>query len=265
MGKRIYVNGGILVNTRYFMFSAGAECLSLEQPEDTIFLDPTDEVEGSKCLIIDDEHPRSIFDKYYAKTFITVISNGTEYYRYNYSDCFNETKEELNELENLISSLSSIESGVKNSLMKFLYINIVTIIDSFICSIILTGIFKNEEIFLKYYNERIGNSDKVRIEKYLISDNRGQWEKEIVDIILHTPFENMERIKKSFGSIGLKKPQDPGGIMANHFDIRNVLVHRNGKKKDGKRIIITEENVRQLLADTTSFIDIIQKSIPQEV
>lgn len=91
------------------------------------------------------------------------------------------------------------------------------------------------------------------------------WEKKVIEKILRTPFENVEKIKDSFGAIGLAKPNDPQGVMAKHFYNRNVLVHRNGKKMDGSRMIITEENVRQLLADTTSFIENIQKSIPQEV
>ena len=111
----------------------------------------------------------------------------------------------------------------------------------------------------------ISNSDKFKLAKLLESENRGKWEKEIIEIILRTPFENMDKIKKAFGSVGLNKPQDINGVMSNHFYERNVLVHRNGKKKDGTKIIINQENVRQLLADTTSFIENIQKSIPQEV
>ena len=263
MGKKIYVNGGILVNTRYFAFPAGGEVFCSEQPEGSILIDPTDEYEGSKCLIIDDEHPQSIFNTYYAKTFLTSLYSGAEYYKNNYLDCFNETEGELLEVEKILSAISSVEQEVRDSLMKFLYINVVTILDSFICSIILSTIVRNERLFIDYYQKMISNNDKIKLEKYLLDDNRGQWEKDIIDIILRSSFENMGKIKDAFGAIGLKKPQDNDGVMAKHFHNRGVLVHRNGKMKDGGRMIVTEEMVRKILADTENFINTIKCSIPQ--
>ena len=264
MGKRIYVNGGILVNTRYFVFSAGAGCLFSEQPEGSILLEPKDEVEGSKCLIIDDDHPQSIFNTYYAKTFLTSLYSGAEYYKNNYRDCFDETEGELREVVKILSSIKAVEQESRDSLMKFLYINVVTILDSFICSIVLSTIVREEKLFLDYYQKMISNNDKIKLEKYFLDENRGQWEKYIIDIILRTSFENMDKIKDAFGAIGLKKPQDNDGVMSKHFKNRGVLVHRNGKMKDGERMIVTEEMVRELLEDTISFIDRIRESITLE-
>jgi len=264
MGKKIYVNGGILVNTRYFSFSSECGALFDEQPEGTILLEPEDEIEGSKCLIIDDNHPQSIFNTYYAKTFLTSLYAGAEYYRNNYSDCFCETEEELHEVERILSFISSVEQVSRESLMKFLYINVVTILDSFICSIILSTIIRDENLFLDYYHKMISNKDKIKIEKYLLDENRGQWEKEIIDIILKTSFENMDKIKDAFGAIGLKKPQDRDGVMSNHFRKRGVLVHRNGKTKDGGRLVITEDLLNKLLSDTRSFIYIIKNDLPND-
>lgn len=264
MGKRIYVNGGIFVNTRYFIFSAGAECLSAEQPEGSFFLEPKDEVDGSKCLVIDDNHPQSIFNTYYAKTFITSCYQGAEFLIRNYRDCFTIIDEDIEEVKTIISSISPLEQGIKDSLMKLLYINLVTILDSFICSIILSTIVKDETKFIAYYNKSFSNEDKVKLDNYLINDNRGKWELEIFDKILHTSYGNIDKIKDSFGSIGLKKPKDENGVMKEHFHNRNILVHRNGKMKDGNRIRITEENVKQLIDDTSRFIERIRESLPQE-
>lgn len=264
MGKKIYVNGGILVNTRYYNYRTGFGVLYSEQPEDTVFLDPTDEVEGSKCLIIDDDHPQSIFNSYYAKTFFTSLYNGAKIYSNNYCDCFNDTSEELSEIKRILASVTSIDKDTCNSLMKFLYINIVTIIDSFICSIILATIVNDETKFVSYYKKMFSNSDKVKLEEYLLKDNRGLWEKKVIEKILRTPFENMDKIKDAFGAVGLVKPQDTQSVMTNHFENRGLLVHRNGKRMDDSRMTITEENVRQLLADATSFINSIKKSISLE-
>ena len=264
MGEKIYVNGGILVKTRNFCFANGAICLQLEQPEGAILLEPTDEIEGERCLIIDDKHPQSIFNTYYAKSFITALFEGVDYLRNSYQECFNDTEEEIEEINTILSSIYSLDQKIKNSLMKFLYINMITILDSFVCSIILVTIKRDENLFFNYYEKMISNSDKFKLAKLLESENRGKWEKEIIEIILRTPFENMDKIKKAFGSVGLNKPQDINGVMSKHFKNRGVLVHRNGKMKDGERMIVTEEMVGELLEDTVSFIDRIKESIPLE-
>ena len=263
MGKKIYVNGGILVDTRYFCFANGATALQTEQPEDSVLLEPTGEIDGAKCLIIDDENPQSIFDTYYAKTFITSYYEGAEFLIRNYDECFNNTFEGLNEVRSILSSIQSLDQSVVSNLMKYTYINIITILDSFICSIILSTIIKDEKTFVSYYDKMLSNDDKVRIGRHLIEDHRGKWELEVIYKILRTPFENMKRIKDSFCAIGLSKPQDENGVMKEHFKKRNVLVHRNGKTKSGEVMIITKEDVTKLICDTTKFVERIRESLPQ--
>ena len=66
MVKTIFVNGNLLVKTQYFMpidIGVGYET----PPEGAIILDPKDEVDGYKCLLIDDDHPQSLFYEYYVK------------------------------------------------------------------------------------------------------------------------------------------------------------------------------------------------------
>ena len=261
MGKKIYVNGGILVNTRYYNYRTGFGVLYSEQPEDTVFLDPTDEVEGSKCLIIDDDHPQSIFNSYYAKTFFTSLYNGAKIYSNNYCDCFNDTSEELSEIKRILASVTSIDKDTCNSLMKFLYINIVTIIDSFICSIILATIVNDETKFVSYYKKMFSNSDKVKLEEYLLKDNRGLWEKKVIEKILRTPFENMDKIKDAFGAVGLVKPQDTQSVMTNHFENRGLLVHRNGKLKDGSFFVVNEEMIDSLIGDVDCYVNQIMQIV----
>lgn len=72
MGKRIYVNGGILITTPFFAYkNAGA--LYDTPPENSETIAPNAITEtGEPYLEISDEHPQSIFNEYYAKTFFTT-------------------------------------------------------------------------------------------------------------------------------------------------------------------------------------------------
>ena len=66
MGKKIYVNGGILVNTRFFACK-NATCLCGVVPDDALYIDPPlykkeylPNQEEVKCLVIHGEKPEKI-------------------------------------------------------------------------------------------------------------------------------------------------------------------------------------------------------------
>jgi hypothetical protein len=70
MGKRIYVNGGILITTPFFAYkNAGA--WHDTPPENSEIIEPNAITETGKFYLeISDEQPQSIFNEYYAKTFL---------------------------------------------------------------------------------------------------------------------------------------------------------------------------------------------------
>lgn len=224
---KVYVNGGILIKTRYFACK-GLTCLADNIPEEARIINPNTKCEGSPCLIIDDKHPQSLFNDYYAKTFVSSLYEGAEFLRMTSEDCFNEFYASLNEIEEIVNSLE-INSKHYKSIIKLLYINVVTCLDSLVRSIILCNISRDEELFLKYYDTMISKSDKAVISKHLINDDRGKWEKEILEKIDGVSYCNVDIIKKSFESMGLDKPIDNNGIIGKHFENRHILVHQNGK------------------------------------
>lgn len=72
MGKRIYVNGGILITTPFFAYKNAGASYDLP-PENSEIIEPNTITEtGEPYLEISNEHPQSIFNEYYAKTFFTT-------------------------------------------------------------------------------------------------------------------------------------------------------------------------------------------------
>ena len=52
--------------------------------------------------------------------------------------------------------------------------------------------------------------------------------------------------------------------MKQHFYYSNILAHRNGRKKDGGYINITNEELKSLITDTQSIAKQIQTKIKPE-
>lgn len=145
--------------------------------------------------------------------------------------------------------------------MKMLYVNVITILDAFICSVILSTVVRNEEIFVNYYNQMISNNVKISLEKYLIKEERGLWEQGIVKEIMLTSYSNIKTIKNAFKAMGMAKPQDPNDIISRHFHNRHLLVHRNGKMKDGRILMVNAEMIDSLLVDIEGFANQIMRII----
>lgn len=226
MGK-VYVNGGILIKTRYFACK-GLTCPADYIPEEARIINPNTKFEGSPCLIIDDKHPQSLFNDYYAKTFVSSLYVGAEFLRMSNEECFTEFNASLHEIEDIANNIDDNFKHYK-SIMKLLYINVVTCLDSLVRSLILCTISRDKELFLKYYDTMISKSDKAVLSKHLINDDRGKWEKEILVKIDGVSYCNVEIIKKSFEAMGLDKPIDNNGVIGRHFENRHILVHQNGK------------------------------------
>lgn len=260
MANKLYVDGGILINTRFFT-CINAGCLYNERPEGAEVIEPTTYVEGQKCLIIDDEHPLSMFNEYYARTFFTSLYQGADYLNKSYEDCYNEFILSLNDVRSIRSITIRQDNGVEAALMKMLYVNVITILDAFICSVILSTVVRNEEIFVNYYNQMISNNVKISLEKYLIKEERGLWEQGIVKEIMLTSYSNIKTIKNAFKAMGMAKPQDPNDIISRHFHNRHLLVHRNGKMKDGRILMVNAEMIDSLLVDIEGFANQIMRII----
>jgi hypothetical protein len=251
MGKKIFVDGGICINTQYFTcVNIGAGYGKMEDAE---ILMPKTFLDGERCLIIDDEHPQSMFNEYYARSFVVSSYIGAELITKDYSLCFLELQKGLNDIKRIAEVDLPIIAELKSSLRRMLYINAITILDSFICSIIIARIIRNENAFIGYYKKLISNNVKMKLEKYLFQEERGKWEMEIIKEIMHTSYENMDRIKESFKAMDLSCPQDKRGVMSAHFRNRNLFVHRNGKTKNGTIMEVDNIKMKAVVNDVENF------------
>ena len=263
MGKKIYINGGILVDTRYFRCMPDSGALFSNPPEGAEIIEPLDEREGSKCLIIDDNHPQSIFNSYYAKSWFTQLYVGADFLNRTYEDCFSEASEELKEIEKIIEDITSLKEQTKESIFKFLYINVNTIVDSLICALILTTITRDELVFTEYASKMFFGKEKDALMEKKEFQGDAIWEQAVMTKIMEKSYCKIKTIQKAFKTMHFCKPIDKEGAMAKHFHNRHILAHRNGKMKDGDIIVISECKLRTLLRDASLFIGQIKDIIEE--
>ena len=126
MGKIVYVNGNIIVKTQYFL-PKDVGCGYSTPPEGTsMVIEPEYEVEGVKCLLIDDDHPQSLFNEYYAKDDVTADSIATSYLAASYIDSINEYKKRIGETCDVVKRVAEWEAPERTLVYKMAYVNILT-------------------------------------------------------------------------------------------------------------------------------------------
>ena len=152
----------------------------------------------------------------------------------------------------------------QNIINKLSYINIITSLDTFICDIILTKIIQDEESFNNFFNSIPPCKKKDEMTKLKEDNLVAQWEQKAIEYVMRTSYSNIDTIKDILKELFKVSILDTNGKMKKHFYYRNLLAHRNGRKKDGGYINITNEELKSLITDTQSIAKQIQTKIKPE-
>ena len=244
MGKLIYVNGSIGIQTRYFV-PKDLGCGYTVAPEGAEIVEANDEVNGVKCLLIDDAHPQSLFNEYYSKDGLAADCIAASYLKASYLDCINEYRKRIEETCEVVKSVSDWDDNKKALVYKMAYVNILTALDAFICYVILKRSTSNEQLFTSVMFELATKTKTDKWEKLIEAGKDGEWEQEAIIYVLETSFLNTKKIDKAIKQVKLEKLEYDRESMDYFFKKRHLIVHRSGRERDDNEFIVTY----QLLAD----------------
>lgn len=259
MSKKIYVNGGILIDTPYFVCSEGG-CGYSEQPEGTEILETNSIVEGYPCLKINDDNPQSIFNEYYAKDFLTACYAGAEFYYKRYNEAYNDHLQRVQDIQEIIN-IKGLDIKQRKIVNRLSYLSIVASLETFICDTVLTKITGDEDIFLNFFNRMPKGTEKEKMQKMRDANLIGKWEQAVLEHVMKTSYSNIDTIKEVYKEVFNVSIADLKGKMKSIFWNRHKLAHRNGRNKDNSYINISNEQLNILINDIGDFINQILEKI----
>jgi hypothetical protein len=261
MGKIVYVNGNIIVQTQYFL-PKDVGCGYATPPEGTtMVIEPEDEVEGIKCLLIDDDHPQSLFNEYYAKDGVSTDSIVTSYLAASYLDSINEYKKRIGETCDLVNKVSEWEDSERTLVYKMAYVNILTALDAFICYVLLKRSLQ-DEIFFKAVMFKLAPGSKKEQWLSLINNGcDGEWEQDAIRFVQETSFLNTDKIDKAFKHVKFDRLEYDRKEVERFFRIRHLLVHRSGLQRDDTYVAVTYNLLAKLVNAAHTLVGAIFDSI----
>ena len=258
MKKIVYVNGGVAILTPFFRYlDAGARFGMPEEPNDII--EPDEEMDGQPCLIITEEKAPTFFKGYYAKTFFSTRCKIASFFTSSIEDCFSDFEKRILEVQNLLK-LNDVSEETRHVLYQLCLVTTVAALDTYISDLVLFVSTKDRSVFLKTAKKFCKNkaSDIISRIAQMWSDNAlDSAEQEVIDAVLKTSYSNLKRINDDVlkDLYGLKNI--PTFNIDDIFRLRHIIVHRNGKEKNGDELVFKKTELLSMIERINTVASII--------
>ena len=160
----------------------------------------------------------------------------------------------------VLEKIEILDADMKSYLYQLLYANLITSMEAYLSDTLIKYVTENDE-YLRKFTETYKPFKK---QTFTTDDifNRMDHLKDIVKGELRElMYHNLPKIKPIFkDSMGIDI-----GVIKDLYKavlIRHDIVHRNGKDKDGKELVITKEDVEKLCTQVNDFIYNIECKLP---
>ena len=250
MATKVYVEGGILVNTPYLKYkNAGA--FFVNAPEDATIIPTNVEDDNGKYLLIDEKHPQSIFDEYYSQSWFSAYTIGTPIFHMTLVDAYDLFYKNISEIKLLLDE-RLLDEGNTKTMFKLAHTGVMASLDTFVLECILSKVLNDEDSF-KRFAATILKDESVY--KQRSREDRIKWEHETIEEILQKSYSNIKTIKNVFKQLYNISLTDKDGLVKDHIRLRHLIAHRNGRKKDGSTIGISKSEINEAIREVSDFVD----------
>lgn len=254
MAKTIYVKGNILVKTEDYKYNIGDGAL-YTIPEGADIINPSTLVEGSPCLVIDNDFRYSIFNVYRATGSLTSIVSTSYYYYSDAIEVYQNYKKQRIELKNMLDSIEHVQIENKEFLYKLMMGNAITILESFVRDIILAKITSSEENFISYYSlfyNNLGNQDRDEFNRM----DQGTLERRVIKRTYDDTYSNAKKVNSLMKL--LFNTHDcvcSGTNIGNYIQERHDIFHKNARMKNGSYKTYEYIDVKKAINEDEKVID----------
>jgi hypothetical protein len=178
---------------------------------------------------------------------------------------------EVDLLENLKHSIeilrklrkTNCEESAKETFLNMITVNCITILEAFLSEYLMMKVL-NDNLLLRNLIENVFDFSKIKIslnEIYSKYDNIKEIAK---NYLSNLTYHNLLKISRVYEQIFRKQFPCDIGFIYKMITIRYDIVHRNGKNKNGSKILITEMEVEQLFCEIIKLAEYINENMEEE-
>jgi len=173
-------------------------------------------------------------------------------------DTYETFKESVEKALNLLNA--ECDSNCKNTLLKMIYANIITSLETYLSEAFIKNIFKTETNLINFMAKNTELVDKKYTLKQIYQKDN-LVEIEIKEYLSSIMWHNIKKVSSFYKfSFNVKFPGDIKDIYK-AVTIRHDIVHRNGKTKEGSDIFISETEIQKLAEQVKDLVTNIEEQI----
>ena len=141
---------------------------------------------------------------------------------------------------------TKVDDSVDLCFFRLLYVNVITALETYLSDVFIGMVKKNSDLMRRF----IETTPEFKDEKLSLSDAfmaTDKAEKKADNYLMGLVWHRIERVKLMYkDTLGIDFPEDISAIFR-AIDTRHDIVHRNGRTKEGIEIIITENDISEII------------------
>jgi hypothetical protein len=217
------------------------------------------------------------FDDYVEKIAIDELVDELENQCYEWSGIdfdFNSEYRELiidplNNLKNSLDTLGKILEikGYEEYRDTFFYMitaNCITSLEAFLSEFLIMKI-SNNRIYLRNLIENTKDFKDIKFTMSELFNKYDTIEETVHEYLSNICYHNLIKISKIYEQVFSKTFPKDIGFLYKMIETRHDIIHRNGKKKDGSKVIITKDEISKLFADIITLAEFINENMGKEL
>lgn len=254
--KKYWIPGALVIDSQLFHF-VNAACFC-SRPEDSILLKPNKTIDGIKCYLYDENTKLSIFNEYYTENGIAAYCGEAYHLSKTYDDALELFEKSINDIEHLYNAQKNIDD-LPSLANRQILLSSVAAFEVFITDIYIIKALSSPSVFAsfanKFYSKQIQAPNPYS--EYSISE----WEHKILETIIKEPKANVQSIIDRIKHLYKINIHTQAKTLENHFYNRHLIAHKNGLKKDGSFIEVSDSELLTLNNDIKTFVNYLYRKI----
>lgn len=156
-----------------------------------------------------------------------------------------------------------VDKPLEQSLLKLLYVNVITAIETYLSDALMNTVLKNPTLIRRFVetNPKFGER-KLSLNK--IYERMDSLIDEVKAYLLELQYHNLAKIKAIYKSVLDINFPDDLAILFKAVLTRHDIIHRSGKTKEGSSIELNKGNVIKLIEVANSFVDDIDAQLTEK-
>ena len=155
---------------------------------------------------------------------------------------------------------TKVDATVASCLWRLLYVNVITALETYLSNAFINTVMNKPELMRRFIETTPKfQTEKVSVSKVFkaVEEIERKARTYLIDLVWH----NLDRVKPIYHkTLGIEFPSDSGEIFRAILK-RHDIVHRNGKTKKGKEILITPKDIANLISTVRKFVKQIDKQL----